>query len=580
MRQRHIMSSVDNWFSPASRDDWVTVVEKMLHSAAPDSLIRYDEDGLTIDALYDSGTAKLAGDMASSVRRLSHDPAQRVAYGWDIRQPLHINGDVKAVNRSLLDDVHQGATSLWLHADGAESYDFAELFDGIILPAVGVHFDSGANTYLLVEKFITYLDGDLSKADLHAGFDPFVAEGTADPDAIMAAGFALAKRAKGYMPTSIFSVNGWHWHNKGVTAVNEMAIIFSSVTDILRNAVAAEIAPATIASLIEVTIALPADIYAGLAKCRAVRHGWAGIMAGLGLDPDKYRLRLHAAPSLRMFSLLDQDVNILRSTTALLGGALGNADALTGFAHDILTGESARGRRLARMTQLLMIEESGIAQAIDPAGGSGFIEARTDDLARTAWSVFQMLESQGGASACYKDGVFANFARDGKASSENALSTGKTRMLGVTVQPDMSPVADMVTDGWCADELAIARPAQIIEAFRRKAEIKQPRVICLLPSGNLDKASERLKAQIDQLCAIGGLSAMTLICSDDSTGDIRAAKPDMVIYIGNSLDEIADLRASIADHMPDITYVAAADITGATPLIGALELLIGEQADA
>jgi hypothetical protein len=96
----------------------------------------------------------------------------------------------------------------------------------------------------------------------------------------------------------------------------------------------------------------------------------------------------------------------------------------------------------------------------------------------------------------------------------------------------------------------------------------------------MDKASERLKTQSDQLCAIGGLSAMTLICSDDSARDIRAAKPDMVIYIDNSLDDIADLRAAIADHMLDIRYVAAADITGTTPLIGALEFLIGEQADA
>jgi hypothetical protein len=54
----------------------------------------------------------------------------------------------------------------------------------------------------------------------------------------------------------------------------------------------------------------------------------------------------------------------------------------------------------------------------------------------------------------------------------------------------------------------------------------------------------------------------------------------MVIYIDNSLDDIADLRAAISAAMPDIRYVAAADITGSTPLIGALEFLIGEQADA
>jgi len=570
------MSSIDNRFPPASHDNWIAAVEKMLRGGTLDSLQRFDEDGLIINALYDGGTAELAGDMATSVRRLSHDPARRTAHGWDVRQPLHILGDVKAMNRFLLDDVQQGATSLWLHVDMDDEIDFDGLFDGVILPAVGVHFDNGVNTYRLVEKFIDHINGDLSKANLHAGFDPFVAEGNADPDVIMAAGFTLATRAMRHTPTSIFSVNGWHWHNKGVSAVNELAIILSSVADILRHAMAANIAPATIASHIEVTIALPADLYAGLAKCRAIRHGWAGIMAGLGLDPNNFRLRLHAAPSLRMFSLLDQDVNMLRSTTALLGGALGNADALSGFAHDILTGESARGRRLARMTQLLMIEESGIARAIDPTGGSGFIEARTDDLAKAAWSVFQTLERQGGALACYKDDVFANFANDGKTKAEKALIMNKAKMLGVTVQPDMTPIGNIASDGWGANEIIIARPARIIEEFRRKAEVMQPRIICLLPASDMEKPLQLLKKQTDQLCAIGGLSVITLVYGDDTERDLRAAKPHVVIYINSSLDDITGLRAAISDHIPEITYVAAADITGSRSLIGALDILLGK----
>ena len=574
------MSSVDNCFPPASRDDWVVAVEKMLRNASADSLQRYDEDGLIVDALYDSGSAQLAGDMATSVRRLSHDPAQRVAFGWDVRQPLHINGDVKAINQCIIDDVEQGATSLWLRADRDAQIDFGGLFDGIMLPAVGVHLDSGASTYQLVDRFIAHIDGDISKADLHAGLDPFVAEGDADPDVILAAGFALANRAATQIPTSVFAVNGWHWHNKGVTAVNELAIILSSVADIMRRAMEVDITPATIAALIEVTIALPADLYAGLAKCRAIRHGWAGIVSALGLDPDQHRLRLHAAPSLRMFSLLDQDVNMLRSTTALLGGALGNADALTGFAHDILTGESARGRRLARMTQLLMIEESGIAKAIDPAGGSGFIEARADDLAKAAWSVFQTLESQGGASSCYKDNVFADLASEGQAKANTRLVMGDASFLGVTLQPDMAPVADIVAGGWGGDGALIARPAQIIEEFRRKALARQPRIICLMPSGAMDQPLQSLKKDSDQLCAIGGLSVITLVCGDDTARDIRAAKPDVVIYIGSTLDAIAGLRADMSALMPDIMFVAAADITGASSLIDALELLLGQQTNA
>ena len=68
---------------------------------------------------------------------------------------------------------------------------------------------------------------------------------------------------------------------------------------------------------------------------------------------------------------------------------------------------------------------------------------------------------------------------------------------------------------------------------------------------------------------------MTLVYGDNTEDDIRAAKPDVIIYIDRSLDGIADLRAAISGQMPNITYVAAADVTGASSLIDALDLLLG-----
>ena len=91
----------------------------------------------------------------------------------------------------------------------------------------------------------------------------------------------------------------------------------------------------------------------------------------------------------------------------------------------------------------------------------------------------------------------------------------------------------------------------------------------------MDKDAQSLKTQSDQLCAIGGFSVMTLVCGDNTEDDIRAAKPNVIIYIDRSLDGIADLRAAISGQTPDITYVAAADVTGAGSLIEALDLLLG-----
>ena len=97
-----------------------------------------------------------------------------------------------------------------------------------------------------------------------------------------------------------------------------------------------------------------------------------------------------------MFSLVDDDVNILRTTTALLGGAIGGADQLSAHPHDCLGGNSTAGRRLANAAASVD-RESGLAQSLDAAGGAGFIEARSDQLADAAWRHFQKIEAGGGA---------------------------------------------------------------------------------------------------------------------------------------------------------------------------------------
>ena len=102
-------------------------------------------------------------------------------------------------------------------------------------------------------------------------------------------------------------------------------------------------------------------------SCLAPRVG--GIVSAIGLDPDAHRLFLQGAVSVRMFSLADDEVNMLRTTTALLGGAIGGADQLSAHAHDCLGGSSAAGRRLARMQQHLLREESSLACSLDAAGG-------------------------------------------------------------------------------------------------------------------------------------------------------------------------------------------------------------------
>jgi methylmalonyl-CoA mutase len=142
----------------------------------------------------------------------------------------------------------------------------------------------------------------------------------------------------GDVPPDMFRAQGWQWHNQGMTAVQELAYILASLTEILRQGMARNIDPARLAKHMSASLALPADLFEGIAKCRALRRCWGAIVSALGLDPDAHRLCIHGAVSIRMFSTVDSEVNMLRTTTALLGGAIGGADQLSAHAHNCLTG--------------------------------------------------------------------------------------------------------------------------------------------------------------------------------------------------------------------------------------------------
>ena len=126
----------------------------------------------------------------------------------------------------------------------------------------------------------------------------------------------------------------------------------------MRGGMARGLDLSDLASRLSASLALPADLFDGIANVAPCAAG-GGIVSALGLDPNTHRLFLQGAVSVRMFSLVDDEVNMLRTTTALLGGAIGGADQPSAHAHDCLGGKCAAGRRLARMQQHLLIEESG-----------------------------------------------------------------------------------------------------------------------------------------------------------------------------------------------------------------------------
>ena len=146
------------------------------------------------------------------------------------------------------------------------------------------------------------------------------------------------------------------------------------------------------------------DQFMTIAKLRAARQLWARVAEVVGA-PEAGAATLHAVTSLPMMAQRDPWVNMLRTTLAAFGAGVGGADTVLVQPFDVAIPGGAPGvgpsfaRRIARNTQLLLLEESHLGRVLDPAGGSWFVEDLTEQLAQQAWQHFQAIEARGGFSA-------------------------------------------------------------------------------------------------------------------------------------------------------------------------------------
>ena len=330
-----------------------------------DRLTRKTLDGIDVTPL---GTPELLDGLTTSGR-----PTRIGA--WDLRAHLVVT-DPKADNETLLAELGGGVTSLWLEAGedpGVEGW--ATLLDEVLLdlaPVVLQTTEAGARA------FVQYADG----RDLHGATNLGVDAGSATRELAELA-WQTGVRA--------FVVDATEVHDRGASDVQELAHSLAVGAAYLRTLTDAGVALDEAARIVEFRYAATDEQFPTIAKLRAARRLWARVLelSGAG-DPTQHQ---HAVTSRPMMSKYDPWVNMLRTTVAAFAAGAGGADAVTVLSFDSPLGTpDALGRRVARNTSHLLIDESHVATVSDPAGGSYAVEQLTDDLAVAAWELFGRLE--------------------------------------------------------------------------------------------------------------------------------------------------------------------------------------------
>jgi methylmalonyl-CoA mutase len=166
-----------------------------------------------------------------------------------------------------------------------------------------------------------------------------------------------------------------------------------------------------------------------------------------------------------MMTQRDPYVNMLRGTIAAFAAGLGGANAVTVLPFTQALGlPDAFARRVARNTQLILLEESNLAKVADPAAGSGGIEALTEELCHAAWTLFQNIEKTGGVAASLESGLIQSRVAEVRAAREKAVATRKDPLTGTSEFSFLAESAVKVLQA--APQLPQASPEKALPCIR------------------------------------------------------------------------------------------------------------------
>jgi methylmalonyl-CoA mutase len=234
-------------------------------------------------------------------------------------------------------------------------------------------------------------------------------------------------------------------HNAGGTEAQELAFVLAAAVSYLRAFEAGGIALDAARRMISFRLSADADQFLTIAKFRALRRLWQRVEDSCGLVPAPAFVTAETA--WRTMTRDDPYVNILRATIAVFAAGVGGADAIT-----VLPFTAARGlpdrfaRRIARNTQLVLLDEAGIARVVDPTAGTGVSEDLANKLARAAWARFQEIEAAGGAAAALERGLIQKQVAAARADRERSLAARKEALIGASEYPEIVnvPVLDVL----------------------------------------------------------------------------------------------------------------------------------------
>lgn len=499
-------------FPSATREQWLKLVDEVLKGAPFDrKLVAKTYDALAIEPLYPRATGRPLAARASGAP-------------WQVSQRID-HPDPAAANAEARQDLEGGATGLsliFLGSVGSHGYGLeaspaviARALEGIPLDAgVAIELDLGDH-HNAVSDALMAITRQRSVAPaataIRFGFDPIgeMLSLGQSPRPLDLRYAHLVETVRGLSAQGFkgpFAVaDGRIVHNAGGSEAQELAYVLAVGVGYLR-AFEQGFSLDDARRLIFFRLAADADQYLTMAKFRAMRKLWTRVEVACGLIPEPSFISGETA--WRMMTKRDPWVNMLRATIAVFSAGLGGADSISVLPYTVALGLPDRfARRMARNTQLILLEESNLARVLDPAAGTGVIEDLTQKLCMTSWTQFQEIERLGGIRAALEDGLIQRQIATTRAQRQAAIAYRKDPLTGTSEFPDLKEAPVSVLD---------VAPVGPVQSVPRAA------TITAVPSIRLAEPFERLRDASDQMLRETGTRPRVFLANLGRLADFNA----------------------------------------------------------
>ncbi|GEO06443.1 methylmalonyl-CoA mutase small subunit [Adhaeribacter aerolatus] len=434
MEQKNIWPSLLSDFPAVSAAAWAEKTEKDLKGIDPATLNWITDEGITVKPFYTTEDLAAIPQSETLPGKFPYIRGHKTDTNhWQNLQEFVVTQDSRsAVDKAVL-ALAGGANGIHFKLQSGHHFDFEYAITHLDILKNTFCFSTNTQPANFLKEYFEHLKK--KGLSLH-GLKGFLNQSQPLAPETWSLEFnqleEIVELTKDAVDFYGVTVNGAIFGNRGASMVQEIAFTLSAAVNYTEELTKRGIALTTVLRNMQFLVSTGTNYFFEIAKLRALRWLWAGIVKAIAPEPEfAAYLRLHAQTTSWSATTFDPHTNILRTTTEAMSAIIGGCDSVSVAPFDsAFNQDNPFAERIARNIPLILQHEAYLHQAIDPAAGSYYLGTLTRELAEKAWILFQAVAQQGGYAQALQSGFIQGQINTTAEEKFRNIASGKEVLVG------------------------------------------------------------------------------------------------------------------------------------------------------